>query len=512
MAARAGGVVGGSFYAASSTYSALIPLPTIVATSDDTPANGSSLILTVINASPAGNSVFLTDGSSIVEQIVTDEYENEITVTVDRGPFKYGANVSLYVVDAEYLQGPNHTIQLTPQDGWAYVNLGTLADPEFRLEAVPDLASGDQVAWDTAGGIVFVRDDASFYATAAVESFDVEAWSAGEGWGDAGTQTLSVEIAADAIFTLASHELTTLEATQEGGQEPAFAPAALEVTPLTFIVTSGTEIPTDVSFSITPLEVTALEAAPATGQAFVLDITPHDVTPLSSFDESGHDLAADISALEVVSLPFSVSAGQPVDIVLALSAMQVAPIEAEVSAGRAPLFDITAVRATSLDAVTESGNDIDFVRTAIVIYPIEFNPEVRAADAVEQSFRRRYPEFADYNRWPYELVSDALCEARGEIGKRWGKYAECTLHQRGLFAFTAHWLVMREAARKTAMAGAIPSTPARVASKTVGGESVSYQIGQYTTYSAGDDVLASTVYGAEFLRLRKRAGMGAIAI
>jgi hypothetical protein len=513
MAARVGGVAGGSRYVASSTYSPIVPLPTILATTDDTPANSSTLVLTVANASIVGNAVFLTDGDAVVEQVIIDEYENEILITVDRGAFKYGADLSLYLIDAEYLQGPNYTIQLMPQTGWGYVDLVSLADPADRLEADPDLAIGDQVAWDTKSGIVFVRDDASYYATAGgFDSFDVEAWSPGEGWGEVGAQSLYVEIPAEITLLTAVMESSPLTALFEAGVEPAFDVGASEITPLDFIVTSGTEIPADLAFDIATLEITSLDAAPTSGHAVEFDIAPNIIAPLDSLDESGHDLSGELATAEITYLPFSVSAGQPVDLVFDISALAASSLAGTIEIGQQPTMTVSGSEIAPIDAVTETGNDIQFVRSATVIYPIQFHPEIREADAVEQSFRRRYPEFADYDRWPYELVSQALCDARGEIGCRWGKYAECSLHQRGLFAYTAHWLVMREAARKTALAGAIPSTPGRVSSKTVGGESVSYQMGQYASYSAGDDALATTIYGAEFLRLRKRAGMGAVAI
>ena len=55
-----------------------------------------------------------------------------------------------------------------------------------------------------------------------------------------------------------------------------------------------------------------------------------------------------------------------------------------------------------------------------------------------------------------------------------------------------------------------PTARLNVSSKSVGDESITYRVG--AIQSTEDDYLSLTNYGVQYLRLRKRAGMGAIAV
>lgn len=119
--------------------------------------------------------------------------------------------------------------------------------------------------------------------------------------------------------------------------------------------------------------------------------------------------------------------------------------------------------------------------------------------------------FADTTKFPDSLIRYALCEADSETGSsRWGIYqAEChNLKQRGLFYYAAHWLsvyypngVDSETNQEARL---------NVASKTVGDESISYRVPAMMEVS--DDWLTWSVYGQQYYRLRKRVGMGALAV
>ena len=119
--------------------------------------------------------------------------------------------------------------------------------------------------------------------------------------------------------------------------------------------------------------------------------------------------------------------------------------------------------------------------------------------------------FSDVTQFPDSLIQYALCEADGETGSsRWGTYeAEChNLKQRGLFYYAAHWLsvyypdgIDSEKNQEARL---------NVASKSIGDESISYRVPAMMEVS--DDWLTWSVYGQQYYRLRKRVGMGALAV
>ena len=139
---------------------------------------------------------------------------------------------------------------------------------------------------------------------------------------------------------------------------------------------------------------------------------------------------------------------------------------------------------------------------------------VEITSAVVDDFRAYYPEFSDSGQWPDARLTQHLEDADQETGSgRWGKYQSDppNFKARGLFAYAAHRAVIANAAAKATEAGGVPSAPARAESKQVGDESVTYAVHRPDSGSRADTVgdLDSTVYGQEFLRLRKRAGTGA---
>jgi hypothetical protein len=132
------------------------------------------------------------------------------------------------------------------------------------------------------------------------------------------------------------------------------------------------------------------------------------------------------------------------------------------------------------------------------------------------SFRTAYPAFSDAATWPDATLTKALCEGDVETGgKNWGAYEDdChNFKQRGMFLFAAHWLAVtypKGATDPTTQSGSAKNT---VTSKSVGDESVSFGAASVADIGdSGNGWLASTGFGQQFMRLRKRAGMGALGL
>lgn len=122
--------------------------------------------------------------------------------------------------------------------------------------------------------------------------------------------------------------------------------------------------------------------------------------------------------------------------------------------------------------------------------------------------------FSDIVAWPDDIVEQALCEADSETGgKGWGGFIDdCrNFKRRGMFFFAAHWLSTTYLDQDASNAANIsPSARLNIAAKSVGDESVTYRVG--AIQSTEDDWLSLSNYGVQYLRLRKRAGMGARAV
>lgn len=125
-------------------------------------------------------------------------------------------------------------------------------------------------------------------------------------------------------------------------------------------------------------------------------------------------------------------------------------------------------------------------------------------------FRAFLLQFEDATNWPESVVQSALDEASYEVGGcRWTG----TTKERGQGYYAAHWLITMYPSGDASDSGnASGSAKFAVASKSVGDESVSFNSGDASGMSTGDAWLASTQYGIQFMRLRKRVGMGAKAV
>lgn len=133
--------------------------------------------------------------------------------------------------------------------------------------------------------------------------------------------------------------------------------------------------------------------------------------------------------------------------------------------------------------------------------------------AIITAFRTAYPEFSDTPTWPDSLLTRALCAGDSESGGcGWGAYGDdChNFKQRGMFAYAAHWLVSFYP--KGATGSVAVGAKNVVAGKTVGDESVTFATPDTSKLADGKAWFYVTAYGQEFLRLQKRAGMGARAV
>ena len=128
-------------------------------------------------------------------------------------------------------------------------------------------------------------------------------------------------------------------------------------------------------------------------------------------------------------------------------------------------------------------------------------------------FREVMPAFADPVKWPDDVVEMALCEAAAETGGRgWGALDvdDCkNFKRRGMFFYAAHWLSItyNSGAGATVPGNVDAAARLNLASKSVGDESISFRI--TSIQNSNDDFLSLTLYGVQYLRLRRRAAMGA---
>lgn len=137
---------------------------------------------------------------------------------------------------------------------------------------------------------------------------------------------------------------------------------------------------------------------------------------------------------------------------------------------------------------------------------MEITPEII------ESFRTFQPAFQC--SWPDNLIENALYEADSETGGRgWGGFENKAgnFKRRGMFLFAAHWLSVTYFTGFDGNPGNISSgARLNVAAKSVADESITYRVG--AMQETENDWLSLSDYGVQYLRLRRRAGMGAMAL
>jgi hypothetical protein len=118
------------------------------------------------------------------------------------------------------------------------------------------------------------------------------------------------------------------------------------------------------------------------------------------------------------------------------------------------------------------------------------------------NFKIRYPEFVavDDSRIQF-WMNDAVFEV-GEAA--WG-----TLYEKGVMLLTAHLLFVDQENQGTG-SGSGGSSMSRTTMRKVG--DVSESFARAAADNATDDWYLQSTYGSEYLRLKRRKGMGAIAV
>jgi hypothetical protein len=117
-------------------------------------------------------------------------------------------------------------------------------------------------------------------------------------------------------------------------------------------------------------------------------------------------------------------------------------------------------------------------------------------------FKLRYPEFdsIDDSRIQFWMNDAAL-----EVGESaWGEF-----YEKGVMLLTAHLLTIDLANQGTSSGSGGLSTN-RVTARKVGDVQVSFA--RATADNASEDWYYQSSYGAEYLRLKMRFGMGAVAV
>ncbi len=115
-------------------------------------------------------------------------------------------------------------------------------------------------------------------------------------------------------------------------------------------------------------------------------------------------------------------------------------------------------------------------------------------------FKIRYEEFIDVSDSKIQFMLD---DAALEVSESaWG-----TLYEKGTMSLAAHLLSIDQSNSDDEDDS---GGEGNLASKSIG--DVSYSFSKATSESTSDDWYLSTSYGAEYLRLKKRIGMGIAAV
>jgi hypothetical protein len=191
-----------------------IPFPTFAVLTATAYRHGQNCTVEVVGAtstfwivwSPTNNA---TDPLAINLAVVSTNLDpsgnGTVVVTANRGAVRYGQNGYMFLKQAEFSSAL--LVPLLTEGGKDYVLLvAPLAAPEEGVNAIPDLAGGDQLIWWNVlpSGAVTVNSDRSFVADATVSSFSVEAHIDGFGYTNTATQTINAAPARSIIGVVAN--------------------------------------------------------------------------------------------------------------------------------------------------------------------------------------------------------------------------------------------------------------------------------------------------------------------
>ena len=123
------------------------------------------------------------------------------------------------------------------------------------------------------------------------------------------------------------------------------------------------------------------------------------------------------------------------------------------------------------------------------------------------TFRILRRAFKDPQRYPNAQINHYLSLAYSKLdSNRWGEMLD-----QGCMDFASHYMVIDEREAQAAERGAVPGNAAgRVASKSVGGVSVSFDLGGTEEQDGG--WWNTTTYGTAFLRQARMCGSGGVQI
>jgi len=131
------------------------------------------------------------------------------------------------------------------------------------------------------------------------------------------------------------------------------------------------------------------------------------------------------------------------------------------------------------------------------------------ADFDVDTFRENFPEFASTTKYTDEMIefwsglADKLLDTT-----RWTYLG---IRTEGISLFTAHQITLAAMNEEDAAAGVAPGRSTRpTSSESVGGVSVSYDGASSAELNGGH--WNETVYGRQYLRLARIAGMGGVFV
>lgn len=121
--------------------------------------------------------------------------------------------------------------------------------------------------------------------------------------------------------------------------------------------------------------------------------------------------------------------------------------------------------------------------------------------------RLRYPEFEDTTEYPDERMDLFIEDAVQDIGDDFSHWGSEHRYLRALAALSAHYLTVGY----TSEYG--DNSPMQsIQSKKVGEVSITHSIGKTAPKSTYEDMLKATLYGQEFLALRRRSFVGIMVV
>ena len=204
----------------SSSFTTLAPAPNITSVSSDNPREGALFTITGDHFEATQGTGYVSIGG--ITQPIVSWSDTSIVVTLDLGTNKCGVAANVVVHGLTVGAGNNYALTtLQPPVGWAFINLATPnATASHRVTSIADLSSGDQIKYDTVGGLVEMFDDATYSADSTVSAFSLKAWTPNV-WGALGTETLISDIVINA--NVGSSTIQGLTATITFGEQLALA-------------------------------------------------------------------------------------------------------------------------------------------------------------------------------------------------------------------------------------------------------------------------------------------------